>query len=191
MLKYSYKFLSFLISLIVVGIIFYYFVYTNPDFDLLDEHSSGETHIVKKVLDGDTFLLDNGEKVRLLGIDTPEAYDSDKLDRDADRTGQDKETVKKFGELSSDYVRELAEGKKVILKKEVGYENRDKHGRLLRYVYLENGTLINAKIIQDGYGQVFERYPISKTEEFRRYQKEARENKRGLWGDIEGLKQFK
>lgn len=187
MIKTASKSFSFLFSFIVVGIIFYYFIYTNPDFGLLDKKSGEETYFIKKVIDGDTYLLHNGEKVRLLGIDTPEQYDSDKLEEDALRSGKDKKTIRKLGKLSSNYVKELVEGKKVILKKEPNYEDRDKYGRLLRYVYLEDGTLINAKIIQDGYGQVYEKYPISKTEEFRRYQKDARENKRGLWSDIEGF----
>ena len=187
MIKTASKSFSFLFSFIVVGIIFYYFIYINPDFGLSDKNSGKETYLVKKVIDGDTYLLHNGEKVRLLGIDTPEQYDSDKLKEDALSSGKDKKTIKKLGKLSSNYVRELVEGKKVILKKEPNYEERDKYDRLLRYVYLEDGTFINAKILQDGYGQVYERFPISKTEEFREYQKEARENKRGLWGDIEGF----
>ncbi len=187
MIKTASKSLSFLFSFIVVGIIFYYFIYTNPDFGFLDKNSGKETYLVKKVIDGDTYLLHNGEKVRLLGIDTPEQYDSDKLEEDALSSGKDKKTIRRLGKLASNYVKKLVESKKVILKKEPNYENRDKYGRLLRYVYLEDGTFVNAKIIQDGYGQVYEKYPISKTKEFRRYQKEARENKRGLWGDIEGF----
>jgi endonuclease YncB( thermonuclease family) len=62
---------------------------------------------------------------------------------------------------------------------------------LLRYVYFEDGTFVNGKIVQDGYAQVYENFLVSKLEELRKYQQEARENKRGLWGDVEGLKQFK
>jgi micrococcal nuclease len=191
MFKYARKSLSFLFSLIVVGLIFYYFIYINPDFGFVNDGSKREPALVKRVIDGDTYLLHNGDKVRLLGIDTPEKYNSKKLDKDADRTGQDKKTIRKLGKLSSDYVKDLVEGKKVFLEKEPNYEDKDKYGRLLRYVYLEDGTLVNAKIIQDGYGQVYEKYPVSKTDEFRKYQREARLQKRGLWGNIEGLKQFK
>ena len=175
MFKYARKSLSFLFSLIVVGIIFYYFVYNNPDFGFVGNNADRESVFVKRVIDGDTYLLHNGDKVRLLGVDTPEKYDSEKLDEDADRTGQDKKTIKKLGKLSSNYVKDLIEGKKVFLEK----------------VYLEDGSLANAKIIQDGYGQVYEKYPVSKTDEFRKYQREARIQNKGLWGDIEGLKQFK
>lgn len=148
----------------------------------------GEYLIVTRVVDGDTFKMSNGEKVRLLGIDTPEKNESDKLDREADRTGRDKETIKKLGEAASDYVKNLVEGKRVKLVKESNYEDRDKYGRQLRYVYLEDGTLLNAKIIEDGYANVYNSASISKLDEFRKLEREARENKRGLWGEVQGLK---
>ncbi len=150
--------------------------------------TENEYLIVTRVIDGDTFKMSNGEKVRLLGIDTPEKYDSDKLERESDRTGRDKETIKKLGDAASDYVRNLAEGKKVTLVKESNYEDRDKYGRLLRYVYMEDGTFLNAKIIEDGYANVYNSANISKTDEFRKLEKDARQNKRGLWGEVKGLK---
>lgn len=191
MFKYASKSLSFLISLIVVGLIFYYFVYTNPDFGFVGDQAGRQPALVKQVIDGDTYLLHNGEKVRLLGVDTPEKYESEKLNEDAIRNEQDKQTIIRLGNLSTDYVRNLVEGKKVYLEKEPNYEDKDGYGRLLRYVYLDDGRLVNAKIIQDGYGLVFEKYPVSKTDEFRKYQREARLQNRGLWGDVDGLKQFK
>jgi micrococcal nuclease len=145
---------------------------------------------VKKVVDGDTFELSDGQKVRLLGIDTPEKYESNKLDRDAEQTKQDKETIMKLGDIAYKYVKEFAESKKVRLERDPVNDDKDKYGRLLRYVYLEDGTCINAKIIADGYAQVYDKFPISKLDEFRKLQREARENRRGLWGDVEGLKQF-
>lgn len=150
--------------------------------------SGNEYLIVTRVVDGDTFKMSNGEKVRLLGIDTPEKYDSDKLDRESDRTGRDKETIKKLGEAASEYVRNLVEGKKVVLVKESNYEDRDKYGRQLRYVYMEDGTFVNAKIIEDGYANVYSSANISKIDEFRKLERSARENKRGLWGEVQGLK---
>ena len=72
---------------------------------------TNEYIIVAKVIDGDTFKMSDGSKVRLIGIDTPEKYDSDKLDRESDMTGRDKDTIKKLGEAASEYVRKLVEGK--------------------------------------------------------------------------------
>jgi micrococcal nuclease len=153
--------------------------------------NKGVDLFVERVVDGDTFVLSTGEKVRLLGIDTPEKYESKKLNKDAEMSGQDKKTIKKLGMLASDYVKGFVEGKKVRLEKEPNYDDKDRYGRLLRYIYLEDGTFVNGKIIRDGYAQVYEKYPISKLDELRKYQREARENQRGLWGKVEGLEQFK
>ena len=143
---------------------------------------------VTKVIDGDTFKMSDGSKVRLTGIDTPEKYDSDKLSRQSELTGRDKETIKKLGEAASEFVRKLVEGKRVTLVKDEGYEDKDRYDRLLRYVYLEDGTFVNAKIIEEGYANVYNAASISKINEFRRLEREARENKRGLWGEVDGLK---
>ncbi len=149
---------------------------------------TNEYIVVAKVVDGDTFKMSDGSKVRLIGIDTPEKYDSDKLNRESDMTGRDKETIKKLGEAASEYVRKLVEGKRVTLVSESGYEDKDKYNRLLRYVYLEDGTFVNARIIGDGYANVYNAAAVSKINEFRRLEREARENKRGLWGEVNGLR---
>ncbi len=190
----SRRILSLFFSAGFVVLVIIYIAFNRPSEEKVNNVRQGsETEFitVKRVVDGDTFVLSTGEKVRLLGIDTPEKYESKKLDRDVTSSGKDKKTIKKLGQLASEYVKNLVEGKKVRLEKEQNYDDKDKYGRLLRYIYLEDGTCVNAKIISDGYGQVYESFPISKTAEFRKLQREARENKRGLWGDIEGLEQFK
>ncbi len=53
--------------------------------------------LVTRVIDGDTLKLESGERVRLIGIDTPEMHESDKLYRDSQRTGQDARTIKAMG----------------------------------------------------------------------------------------------
>lgn len=177
--------------IIIVGAIIYYYVNHGSLLNKMQTDKNREVLVVKRVVDGDTFELSDGEKVRLLGIDTPEKYESGKLDRDAESSGQDKKTIMKLGKLAGDYVRNFVEGKTVILEKEPNYSDKDKNGRLLRWVYLEDGTFVNGKIVRDGYAYVFEKFPVSKMDELRKYQKEARENKRGLWGPVEGLEQFK
>jgi micrococcal nuclease len=73
----------------------------------------------------------------------------------------------------------MVEGKEVRL--EYDWQKRDKYGRLLAYVFLMDGTFLNAEIIKQGYGFAYTRYPFKYLDEFRRYEREARENKRGLW----------
>ncbi len=192
MLKLTGKIISSGATLIIiVGAIIYYYVNHGSFLNKKWSDKNREVLVVKRVVDGDTFELSDGERVRLLGIDTPEKYESDKLDRDAESSGQDKKTIMKLGKLAGDYVRNFVEGKTVILEKEPSYSDKDKNGRLLRWVYLEDGTFVNGKIVRDGYAYVFEKFPVSKMDELRKYQREARENKRGLWGPVEGLEQFK
>jgi micrococcal nuclease len=138
---------------------------------------------VKRVIDGDTFELETGERVRLIGIDTPEKSDSDKLERDSEASKKDKEIIKKLGELCARYTRLELEGKTVTLKPDSTNDDKDVYGRLLRYVYLEDGTLFNHKIIKEGYAYAFTRYPFIHMEDFRLAEREAREERIGLWRD--------
>ena len=121
---------------------------------------------VVKVVDGDTLVLSNGEKIRLIGVDTPEIAHPLKA-------------VQYFAKEAGSFTKTMVEGKKVRL--ELDWQKRDKYDRLLAYVYLEDGTFLNAEIIKQGYGFAYTRFPFKYLEEFRRYQKEARENNRGLW----------
>jgi micrococcal nuclease len=73
----------------------------------------------------------------------------------------------------------MGEGKEVRL--EYDWQKRDKYGRLLAYVYLMDGTFLNAEIIKQGYGFAYTHFPFKYLEEFRRFEREARENGRGLW----------
>jgi len=62
--------------------------------------------------------------------------------------------------------------------------HKDRYKRTLAYVFLEDGTFLNAEIIKQGYGFAFTRFPFKYSEEFTRYQREAREQGQGLWGRV-------
>lgn len=130
--------------------------------------SSGNTlyYPVVRVVDGDTIVLREIGKVRLIGVNTPETKDP-------------RRPVQYFGKEASAFLTKLLNGKKVRL--EYDQQRKDKFQRTLAYVYLEDQTLINAKIIEDGYGFAFTRYPFQKMESFRALEKKAQESKRGLW----------
>jgi micrococcal nuclease len=131
-------------------------------------------------VDGDTLKLSGGERVRLIGVDTPEVHYSDKLLRDAKRSGSDIKAIQAMGKKASDFTKGLCEGKRVRLEFDV--EKRDRYKRLLAYVYLEDGTFINAKIIEEGYAQVMTIQPnVKYADLFLKLQREAREKGRGLW----------
>ena len=104
--------------------------------------------------------------MRLIGVDTPE-------------TKHPRKPVQYFGKEASMFTANMVEGKKVRL--EVDQNQRDRYKRLLAYVYLEDGTLLNAEIIKQGYGHTYTKFPFKYMHEFRQYEREARLMKRGLW----------
>lgn len=127
--------------------------------------------IVSKIIDGDTIELQNGEKVRYIGIDTPETLDPRK-------------PVQCFGKEASLKNKELIEGKEVRLVKDVS--ERDKYGRLLRYVYVGD-VFINEKLVAEGYARAFTYPPdVAYSQLFIEKERLARENKLGLWGGCGG-----
>jgi micrococcal nuclease len=121
---------------------------------------------VRRVIDGDTLLLTNGEYVRLIGVDTPE-------------TKHPQKPVEYFGKEAYLFTKGMVEGKEVRL--EYDQTRRDRYGRILAYVYLMDGTFLNAEIIKQGYGFAYTKYPFKYLEEFRQYEREAREDGRGFW----------
>jgi micrococcal nuclease len=126
-------------------------------------------HQCIRVVDGDTIVVEinsKQEKVRLIGVDTPETVHPSK-------------PIEYFGKEASQFTKRMAVGKKVRL--EYDWQKRDKYKRLLAYVYLEDGTFLNAEIIKQGYGFAYTRFPFKYLEEFRKYEKNARENMKGLW----------
>lgn len=126
------------------------------------------TVLVTRVVDGDTIELANGERVRYVGIDTPE-------------TVKPNTPVQCYGHEASLHNTELVEGKYVRLVRDV--EDRDKYGRLLRYVYVGD-TFINLALVENGYARMYTYPPnVAHVNEFRVAQESARTNKRGLWGD--------
>lgn len=136
--------------------------------------------LITRVVDGDTVQLENGEKVRLIGIDTPEAWYSSKLKRDAKRTKKDYKTIITMGKKATVITKSLAEGKRVRLEFDI--EKIDRYNRLLAYIYLPDGKMLNAELVKDGYAQVYTFQPnVKYVDLFLKLQKEARETKRGFW----------
>lgn len=90
-----------------------------------------------------------------------------------------------FGKEASAFTARMVEGKAVRLEFDqanAATGHKDQDGRTLAYVFLEDGTHLNAEIIKQGYGRAETRFPFARVEEFRGYEKEAREQGKGLWG---------
>lgn len=127
--------------------------------------------LVTRVVDGDTIVvLQNGisDKIRLIGVDTPESVDP-------------RRAVECFGTEANAFTKSLIENKMVRLDADPTQGDRDKYGRLLRYVYDKNIS-INEKIIAEGYGHEYTyRLPYYYQIEFMDAEKRARETQKGLW----------
>lgn len=132
---------------------------------------SGEEVLVSRVIDGDTIELKEGEKVRYIGIDTPETVDPHRV-------------VGCFGKEASDENKKLVEGKLVYLVKDTS--EIDKFGRLLRYVYLKEtnkeSLFVNDFLVRFGFAKADPFPPDLKfKQEFQAAESEAKQEKRGLW----------
>lgn len=121
---------------------------------------SPKNPIVVRVIDGDTFELDNGSRVRLICINTPE-------------------TGEFYAEEATDYLASLVLNKEVELEKDVS--ETDRYGRLLRYVYV-NGTFVNRELVGGGYAEVYRFPPDTKyCDEFESVEEEAKTQELGIW----------
>lgn len=127
---------------------------------------------VRKVIDGDTIELENGQHVRYLGLDTPEI-----------RRHEGNEWVYKpdtYGEEAKEFNRKLVEGKVVRLEFDV--EKKDKYNRLLAYCFVGD-IFVNAKMLEEGYALLYTSSPnVKYVDILVKMQQEARQNSRGLWG---------
>ncbi len=132
-----------------------------------------EFHKVVDIVDGDTIKVEiNGEikTIRLIGIDTPETVDPRK-------------EVQCFGVEASNKTKEILSNKFVRLEADSTQENEDRYGRLLRYVFLQNGINFNLQLIQEGYAHEYTyKVPYKYQKEFKSTEENARKNQVGLWG---------
>ncbi len=153
----------------------------DPEYTFPPRELSMITCTVTRVVDGDTLHVDIAgadETVRLIGVDTPE-------------TRHPLRGIEPFGREAEKYTRSQLEGRHVLLETDV--QNRDEYSRLLCYVWLEDpikindasirAKMFNARLLLDGYAQLLTVPPnVKYVDYFRKYQAEARENERGLWG---------
>ncbi len=146
----------------------------SDDIARYDNQSAPVVHNV----DGDTLDVGipdskNGyahTRLRLWGVDTPETVDPRK-------------PVEHFGPEASAYTKHLTAGQMVKLHL-VARHTRDKYNRLLAYVELPDGQLLNRLLVENGYAYADPRYPHPYQQEFRSLMNKARREKRGLWADI-------
>jgi len=135
------------------------------------ESAATSTIQVIRIVDGDTFEVSIGgarEKVRMLGIDTPESVDP-------------RRPVQCFGKEATKKLKELIEGKTIELVADITNDDRDKYDRLLRYVKRDDGLDVNAEMIKQGYAYAYIKFPFERRAEYLRLQTAARSGGVGLW----------
>ena len=125
--------------------------------------SPPDTATVTRVIDGDTIIIATGQRIRYIGIDTPEVYpETEALGREAWQAN-----------------RQFVEGKNVRLERDVS--DTDKYGRLLRYVYV-NDLFVNAELVRQGLAEAKAYPPDTKYQDYlEKLETEAREAGRGIW----------
>jgi len=131
-----------------------------------------ETVVVTRVVDGDTIKISrNGSiaTIRLIGINAPESVAPNR-------------PVECYGKESSASLRGLLEGQPVQLENDLSQQDVDRYGRLLRYVYLLDGTFVNDKMIRDGDAleYTYDR-PYRYQSPFKAAQAAAKTEQKGLW----------
>lgn len=123
----------------------------------------GNTVKVVRVIDGDTFEIESGEKVRMIGINTPEISDI-------------------YGKEAKYYLSNLILNKTVELKTDNISKNHDRYQRLLRYVILD-GVDINKLMISEGYAFAYLKYRFGELNNYKQTQIKARAENKGIWGN--------
>lgn len=162
----------------LIAVLFFFiaagFYFVNEKYQIFGQQNSEALVPVLSVNDGDTVSVrinKKQEKVRLAGIDAPELAQAP------------------WGEAAQKHLDALlhAAGRKVRIEYDV--EKRDQYGRILAYLWTDDGRFVNLLMIQDGYAMLYTLPPNVKYEnELRSAQTSAREGKRGIWSE-EGLKE--
>jgi micrococcal nuclease len=127
------------------------------------------TATVARVVDGDTIVLRGGERVRYIGMDTPESV----------KPGT---PVQCYAKAASHENQRLVDGQRVRLRYDA--ERQDRYGRTLAYVYrASDGLFVNAELVRRGYARQLTIAPnVAHATLFGRLATRARERGRGLWG---------
>ncbi|MEL7339113.1 MAG: thermonuclease family protein, partial [Bacteroidota bacterium] len=118
---------------------------------------------VRYVVDGDTFVLEDGRKVRMLGIDTPELYHADY-----------------FAVEAKDRLRDLIAGKQIELQLDRFSADTDRYGRNLRYVHFMERD-VNLQMIEEGYARAYPNYKIERLRQYQKAEEQASAAGIGLW----------
>ncbi len=145
----------------------------------ISAHAATVNGKVLWIYDGDTIKVKGLGKVRLIGIDTPEYNASSRDNFYTKKYNIKAEQLRKISRLAKKYNLKHVKGKRVKL--EFDRTKKDKYDRLLAYVFLPNGTMLNEKLLEKGLATVFRRYNFRHKKDFLRLEKKAKKKKLGIW----------
>ncbi|HSW85821.1 MAG TPA: thermonuclease family protein [Candidatus Saccharimonadales bacterium] len=131
------------------------------------------SYSINHFVDGDTIAINmNGkvETVRFVGVDTPETH-------------KPNTPVQCYGPAAAAFTKNTIGNSHVRLVSDSLSTDRDRYNRLLRYVYLNDGKILNEKLIQEGYGFYYPYFPFTKSAQFEADEKLAMATHKGLWGN--------
>lgn len=134
------------------------------------------------VYDGDTLEIEPLGKVRLIGIDTPEREASHR-DRFFTKQGVSEKHLRQVYRDALQFNIDIVKGQLVTLS--LDREPRDRHGRLLAYIHLPDGRLLNQVLLEQGLAAVYRRFDFDQKESFLAAESLARQGGRGLWKNTE------
>lgn len=145
-----------------------------PAFTITPTKTTPGYYRVTEVYDGDTIGVNmdgRTEKVRMIGVDTPETH-------------KPNSPVECGGPEASAFAEAQLGNQEVRLETDPTNQNRDRYDRLLRYVYLPNGTLFNKLLITEGYGTPYTSFPFQKKQEFIAAGIQAKNANKGVWAGV-------
>lgn len=163
--------LSRLLFALAIILLSFFAGYFSPQKSVIREISTPVLYKVVKVIDGDTIQVEinnKAETIRLIGVNTPEVQNPYKPEEC-------------FGKEASVKAKELLTNQSVYLIPDSLSSDRDKYNRLLRYVFLPTGELINTELIKNGFGFNYIYEPFQLMKQFDYWEKQAKENQLGLW----------
>lgn len=135
-------------------------------------HWQPGSYAIKQFVDGDTVLVSmsgRDEEIRFIGIDTPETHKPDT-------------PVQCYGPAAAAYTKNRIGSQRIRLVSDSLTTNRDRYNRLLRYVYLEDGTNLNLELVQKGFAFAYA-FPFAKSKDFNQAMEKAQSSRKGLWSN--------
>lgn len=167
--RHKFSLLGFILAVVFIAIT--QSQWLNKPVQVAQQNQPG-LYSVAHFVDGDTIDVNmdgHTETVRFIGVDTPETH-------------RPNTPVQCFGPEAAAYTKSLIGNNKLRLQADPLDTNRDRYGRLLRYLYLPDGTLVQEKLVSEGYAFAYTQFPFEKKQQFVNEETQAKAAKKGLWG---------